>query len=272
VVFTVGDRRYRVRGLGKNLSLGQLRVNVLAARGESFFADHLDLHSARQRHVFVKQAADELGVGEDVVKKDLGKLLLALEGLQEKQIAEAQKPKEKTVTLSEKESEAALALLRDPTLLDRILSDFVRAGVVGEEDNKLVGYLAAVSRKLEEPLAVIIQSSSAAGKSSLMDAILAFVPEEERVQYSAMTGQSLFYMGETDLQHKVLAIVEEEGAERASYALKLLQSEGELTIASTGKDPATEGKLRTPQMTSKCLFPASDGGSVDRSPICARRT
>jgi hypothetical protein len=59
-----------------------------------------------------------------------------------------------------------------------------------------------------------------------------------------MTGQSLFYMGETDLQHKILAIVEEEGAERASYALKLLQSEGELTIASTGKDPAS-GRLVT---------------------------
>jgi hypothetical protein len=59
-----------------------------------------------------------------------------------------------------------------------------------------------------------------------------------------MTGQALFYLGETDLQHKVLAVVEEEGAERASYALKLLQSEGELTIASTGKDPAS-GKLVT---------------------------
>jgi hypothetical protein len=51
-------------------------------------------------------------------------------------------------------------------------------------------------------------------------------------------------MGEIDLKHKVLAIVEEEGAERASYALKLLQSEGELTIASTGKDPQT-GRMET---------------------------
>ena len=34
-------------------------------------------------------------------------------------------------------------------------------------------------------------------------------------------------------------MVEEAGAEKASYALKLLQSEGELTIASTGKDPNT---------------------------------
>jgi hypothetical protein len=116
--------------------------------------------------------------------------------------------------------------------------------VVGEATNKLVGYLAAISRKLDAPLAVTIQSTSAAGKSALMDAVLAFVPEEDRVKYSAMTGQSLFYLGETDLQHKVLALVEEEGASRAAYALKLLQSEGELTIASTGKDPVT-GALRT---------------------------
>jgi hypothetical protein len=118
--------------------------------------------------------------------------------------------------------------------------------VVGEETNKLVGYIAAVSRHLETPLAVVVQSSSAAGKSALMDAILAFVPEQERVEYSAMTGQSLFYMGETDLKRKVLAIVEEEGASRAAYALKLLQSEGVLTIASTGKDPAS-GRMVTHQ-------------------------
>ena len=59
-----------------------------------------------------------------------------------------------------------------------------------------------------------------------------------------MTGQSLFYLGEADLKHKALAIAEEEGARQASYALKLLQSQGTLTIASTGKDPAT-GKLVT---------------------------
>jgi hypothetical protein len=59
-----------------------------------------------------------------------------------------------------------------------------------------------------------------------------------------MTGQSLFYVGESDLAHKVLAIAEEEGASRAAYALKLLQSEGEISIASTGKDTAT-GRLVT---------------------------
>ena len=143
-------------------------------------------------------------------------MLLKLEEMQDEQIRKTLAPKREAASLIGEERAAALELLRDPHLLDRIVADFARCGVVGEETNKLVGYLAAVSRKLDAPLAVIMQSSTAAGKSSLMDAILAFVPEEQRIEYSAMTGQSLFYMGETDLKHKVLAIVEEEGAQRAA--------------------------------------------------------
>jgi hypothetical protein len=244
VRFQFGDRRYRVRGLGRATSYEALKVNLLASCGERFHVDTFDVYAARQRAIYLKQAATELGVEEDVVKSDLGKVLLKLEQLQDEQIREAMAPKETTVEVGEAERAAALELLKSPNLLDRILEDFRRSGVVGEETNKLVSYLAAVSRKLEDPLAVIIQSSSAAGKSSLMEAVLAFMPEEDRVKYAAMTGQSLFYMGETNLKHKILAIVEEEGAARASYALKILQSEGELTIASTGKDPET-GKLIT---------------------------
>ena len=50
----------------------------------------------------------------------------------------------------------------------------------------------------------------------LMDSGLAFFPEECRIKYSAMTGQSLYYLGETSLKNKILAIVEEAGAEKAS--------------------------------------------------------
>ncbi len=65
-----------------------------------------------------------------------------------------------------------------------------------------------------------------------------------------MTWQSLFCISEIVLQHKILAIAEEEGVRQAAYALKLLQSDGELTIASTGKDEAT-GNLVTKQYRVK---------------------
>jgi DNA primase catalytic core len=244
-VLSFGDRRWRVRGLARNLAHDVLKVNLLASCGAAFHVDALDLYNARARSSFLTQAAIELQVPEDVLKADLGRVLLKLEALQDEAIKKVLAPKlAEAVTMDEEARHAALALLKNENLLAKILADFDACGIAGEATNKLVGYLAAVSRKLASPLAVVIQSSSAAGKSALMEAVLAFVPPEERVQYSAMTGQSLFYMGEISLKHRILALAEEEGAARASYALKLLQSEGELTIASTGSDPKT-GNLVT---------------------------
>lgn len=249
------DRRWRVRGLERNTSFDVLRVQVMVTRqipgpGVGFHMDTFDLCAARARASFCKEAAGEVAVDEAVLRKDLGQVLGAAEGFVEEAIRRAQEPVDTRVVLDAEERAAALELLTAPDLVDRIVGDFARAGMVGEATNCLVGYLAAVSRKLAKPLAVVVQSTSAAGKSALMEAVLEFVPPEERVSYSAMTGQSLYYMGEGDLAHKVLAVAEEEGAERAAYALKLLQSEGSLSIASTGKDNST-GRLVTHDYTVK---------------------
>jgi DNA primase len=243
---------WRIRGWKKNLTPEAMRVNVQVRTGQGgYFVDTLDLYAARSRHSFVRQAAIELGLGEDVVKRELGAVLLKLEGLQDELMMQARKPTTPVAPiLSAEEEEKALALLRAPDLMQRIVSDLHALGVVGEDMNLLAAYLAALSRKLASPLAVLIQSTSAAGKSALMDAVLGLVPPEERIRYSAMTGQSLYYLGENNLSHKILAIAEEEGVRQAAYALKLLQSDGELTIASTAKDEAT-GNLMTRQYTVK---------------------
>ena len=239
VEIRIGDRQWRIRGLGKNQSLDVMKVNLRVMAANLYHVDNLDLYCARHRTVFINTAAAELQLKPAIIKRDIGQVLLKLEQLQDEQIKKAQEPKDKIPQMSEAERKEALALLKSSNLLDRILTDFDTWGLVGERTNKLVGYLAATSRKLEKPLAVVVQSASASGKSTLMEAILAMMPEEQTVQYSAMTGQSLFYFGNKNLKYKILAIVEEEGARHAAYALKLLQSEGKLTIASTGKDPVT---------------------------------
>jgi DNA primase len=257
---------WRVRGWRKNTSPEAMRVNLQARRKPeaqapqdstlgAYFVDTLDLYAARSRGVFVRAASIELGLSEDVVKRELGAVLLELEVAQDALISQArerqaagERPKAPVLSLADERE--ALELLRAPDLMGRVVDDLHAMGVVGEDLNLLAAYLAAVSRKLDAPLAVLIQSTSAAGKSALMDAVLQLIPEEERIRYSAMTGQSLFYLGETNLQHKILAIAEEEGVRQAAYALKLLQSDGELTIASTAKDETT-GNLTTKQYTVK---------------------
>ncbi|AZK63874.1 DNA primase [Pectobacterium versatile] len=245
----LSGQQWRIRGMASvKAGSGVMKVNaqVIDTASGVVFADSVDMMSARSRAGYARLAASELGLAESDVKRSLGRVLLALEA----HLSQPETHSEATQDMTDEQRDAALALLRDPNLIGRLTDDLAACGVVGESTNLVAGYLAAVSRKLDRPLAVLIQSSSAAGKSSLMDAVLNLIPPEERLQYSAMTGQSLFYLGETNLQHKILAIAEEEGVRQAAYALKLLQSDGELTIASTGKDDAT-GNLVTKQYTVK---------------------
>ncbi|WP_262947434.1 CHC2 zinc finger domain-containing protein [Xenorhabdus indica] len=249
LLISVGTLQWCLRGMGTvkaGAAVMKLNAQVLDRQSGVLFADGVDLISARSRHSYARLAAAELGLGEADLRRSLGQVLLAIEQWQQQPADTGPNVPEMGIA----EREAALALLQDPYLTARITADLAACGVVGESTNLLAGFLAAVSRKLPKPLAVLIQSSSAAGKSSLMDAVLNLIPEEERIQYSAMTGQSLFYLGETNLQHKILAIAEEEGVRQAAYALKLLQSDGELTMASTGKDEAT-GNLVTKSYTVK---------------------
>lgn len=240
VTLTIESRRWRVRSLERNTTIGVLKVNVMVFndRNDRFHVDTLDLYHARSRRVFLKEAGEEIAVNEHELRSDLGRVLLMLEQLQQ-DLLKRGKPTAPKVELTDAERSEAMGLLKDERLLDRILEDFDACGIVGERIGKLTGYLAATSRLLPKPLGVVIQSSSAAGKTSLLDAILAFMPSEQQFGCSAMTSKSLYYAGNLDLRHKILSVAEEEGVRDASYALKLLQSEGKLSIVTTAKESGT---------------------------------
>jgi len=237
-----GERRWRVRGAGHASSSGSLRVALSVSDGRSgrFYLDTLDLYVARARASYLAGAAAELRTGAEALRKELAEVIFAVERAQ----TEGAKEAPAVVQMTEAERAAAMELLGSPDLLGRVGADLASLGVVGEQTNLVVANLATVSRKAERPFGVVVQSSSAAGKSTLADAVAALVPEEDLVSLSALTAQSLYYLGAGDLARKVLFVSEEHGASRAAYALKLLISEGRLAIASAGKDPET-GRLRT---------------------------
>ena len=81
--FTCDDRQWRVRGLETQLCGLRLRVNLLVMRQGLSHVDTLDLYSARQRRMFLQEAAAELYVEETVLKGDLGRVLWQLEEHQE---------------------------------------------------------------------------------------------------------------------------------------------------------------------------------------------
>ena len=68
----LGLRRYRIRGLSKNLAFDQMKVNVLATTDKGMFVDTFDLYVARHRRQFIAQAAVELNVEEQTDQEGLG--------------------------------------------------------------------------------------------------------------------------------------------------------------------------------------------------------
>ena len=116
------------------------------------------------------------GLTADLLKRDLGKLLLAVEQAQ----TELAKPQEQAAPRRHAHAGGTRGSVAtgcaSRTLIERLRQAFHQAGIIGEETDTLVAYLAGVSRKLERPLAIIIQSASAAGKTTLMDAVLALLP------------------------------------------------------------------------------------------------
>lgn len=246
--FMVGysERQYEIKGIQRGDT--QLKVTIKASKDLAgslpFELTTIDLYSSRSRLWFAKLCSELFGASEELIREDLGKIL---------NLTEAYRPKIKEYKKHEatKEEKAmAFKFLKNPDMFNEILTDLETLGVTGEETNKLAGYLSAISRKLDEPLSVLIQSRSAAGKSTMQDAVLSLVPEEDFVKYTRVTDQALFYKDEDSLVHKILAIEEEEGMGGAAYSIRNIQSAKKITVAATGKDPST-GKMRTEEYTVK---------------------
>ena len=206
--------------------------------------DTVDFYSARSRAFLIKGLCELLGEEEKTLALDLERLMEHCEGWREPETPETPAAPE----MPEADKEAALAFLKSPGMFTQILADFETLGYTGEEMNKLLCYLAAISRKLDEPLSVMIQSRSAAGKSFLQDTVLSMIPEGDYIKYTRLTDQALFYKESNSLAHKILAVEELDGMNGAVYSIRAIQSSRKITIAYTGKDAAT-GKLCTCENT-----------------------
>jgi DNA primase catalytic core len=237
---TYGVRKYRIMGLEKGPR--KLKATVRVEHAGKLHVDTLDFYSARSRSILAQDLCRIYEETPETIDGDLQRLLVECEKHQP--TSETRQEKSPLETLSAKEKEEAETFGKSPDLIERILRDFETTGLIGEENNKLLGYIAMTSRKRDTPLSVLILSSSGAGKTALQDAVLAFCPPEDLVKLTALSGKALFYKEQTSLKHKVLALEEGDGAEEASYAIRNLISAKELVSESTIKDLAT-GRLTT---------------------------
>lgn len=240
-VAVYAGRRYECQAI-EQPNPARLKATVKAvAPGGRFHIDTVDFYLSRHRRVFIGEVARLLRESAELIEADMNRLIGQLEAYAQKQAEQTQT----TIVLVSDEDRAEGAKLgRCADLVNEILRDVEKLGLVGEQNNKLMGYLVMTSRKLDDPLALLILSGSGAGKSLLQDTLLKLCPDEDLVKLTSLTDRALFYKGEHALKNKVLALEEVAGAEGAYYAIRNLISAKKLVIESTIKNPLT-GTLTT---------------------------
>jgi 5S rRNA maturation endonuclease (ribonuclease M5) len=225
--------------------LGRLRVTVKVTRGELYHVDTLDLYASRSRSEFAKRVSKAFGVEAAAVDAALLALVVEVEKRVDQDLDE---PAPQPAAMSDAERSEALSLLRRKDLLDQVARDVDALGYVGEETNKRLLYLVAISRKLDDPLSAVILSQSGAGKSGLTEVIERLCPPEDVVLLTRLTPQSLYYTEPGFLDRKLVIVEERYGSIEADYSIRVLQSRKKLIAAAPVKDPAT-GNMRTKVFT-----------------------
>ena len=250
LTLSCGVRHYRLLGLDKGKR--KLKVTIRVEHAGRLHIDTLDLYSARSRRTLLQDLCRLFEETPEIIESDITKLVKRCENANtedESDSGEAAPP-----PLTAEETAVAEEFGKSGNLFEVILADYETCGLVGEEANKILVYLAATSRKMPEPLSVLILSSSGAGKTALQDAACGFVPPEDLVKLTSLSGKALFYKDSNSLKHKVLALEEGSGAEEASYAIRNLISAGELVVEAAMKDPGT-GRITT--MTNRVEGPTT---------------
>lgn len=241
--FVHGSLDWRVSSLVVRGADSTCRLRV-SYQGQILFGGKVNLESQRARRELASRIVEATGLERAMVDADL----LALPDLARSQMAtmlgsKADKP---VHVMTEDERRDAEALLRDPRLLERLdeICDHLR--IVAEHHNRLLVYLTCTSRLLDAPLNIIVKGESSAGKSYVANRILHHLfPSESYEMMARYTAQALYYFENDDyLKHKVIAIFEQTGAEQADYALRVMQSEQQLSVALPIKDPRS-GKMVT---------------------------
>jgi len=227
----------RLEGLDRMRVTMKVQVEHLSIR------HNLDLYNDNQVEKLVRKVADKLEVGTSVTTAALNDLTDLLENYRLAEIEKQNLREDKRKILSAAEIKEAQAYLSAPNLMERTKEDIGRAGVIGEENHRLLMYLIFTSRKREHPLHIVSLGSSGIGKTHLQEKVGALIPEEDRIEITTLSENAFYYFGKRQLQNKLILIEDLDGAEDVLYPLRELQSKKRISKTVVQKN--TKGETRT---------------------------
>lgn len=137
----------------------------------------------------------------------------------------------------------SIDFLKRKHLLKNLNTEIGKAGIVGEENSRMLLFLIIISYLNKNPLHALVQGSSGSGKTHIISRIADLMPQEDVLRFTRITESSLYNWGEFDLFQKVVIIEDLDGLkEDALYALREFISNQVLRSSVTIKDKKGNNK------------------------------
>jgi DNA primase len=204
---------------------------------------NLDLYSEEQLQRFIRTASEKLEVGSKTLNLAIAELTEELEEHRNQKIERQKPPVEKKKVLSAFRKEELKKILQRKDLYPYINQLIGNTGIIGEEKNRLVMWTVFTSRLMENPLHIICLGASGTGKTYLQERVAELFPKEEKISFTASTEQAFYYVGRTELKHKIVLVEDMDGASSVLYVLRELQSKSYVSKLVPIKD--SKGNMQT---------------------------
>jgi DNA primase len=235
--FTDTAHYYVKGGLRQELDRLQVSLMIEASQQRNYgrYRNRLDLYENKQVERMAREAAEKFSLRADLVELDLYRLTDLLEDHRDQQTGNPSgQPK---VILNNTVTGQCKDFLSKPNLIKRFNELIGKAGVVGEENNRVFLFCIAASCGMPDTLHALIQGSSGSGKTHLLVKVSSFIPDEDVKRFTRVTESSFYNYGMYDLKNKLICLEDLDGMkEEAQLAFRELQSREMLSSSTTGQD------------------------------------
>lgn len=196
----------------------------------------LDLYNDNQTDKLQRTLCDKWGLKLLEASRSLYTLTLQLEEYRLQQLRYTGKSPQQAFSPSEEDRRKAVRFLSEKNLSGSLMEQLNTIGILGEDRNALILFLALASHKSANPFSVLCLAKSGIGKSYILQKLSECMPDGSFSFHSRISANALYYFDSGDINGKALFIEDLEWTTQMLQPLATLQTQGRLVNTRATKD------------------------------------
>ncbi|MEO6302264.1 MAG: hypothetical protein ABIP51_03720 [Bacteroidia bacterium] len=196
----------------------------------------LDLYNDAQSDKLVRTLCDKWELKLMEVSTAIMQLTQALEDYRLQELRFIGKQKIQTFEIDEADKKEAIQFLKNKNLLSELIKNLNTTGILGEDENAVILFLALSSYKFNNPFSVLCLAKSGIGKSYILQKLSQCLPNNAYSFHTKISANALYYFDSNMIQDKALLIEDLEWTQQMLSPLSTLQSQGRLVNTRATKD------------------------------------